>query len=100
MLMNESLFDFALCVICYLLIALDLSYILFLDLFAFCSTFVLCFFFLFTFVYTSCLWLLLLFQFSFCKSRFPSLVLVFGSCLAFTSYFYLLFLGLCHTFFG
>jgi hypothetical protein len=32
MLMNESFFDFALCVICYLLIALDLSYVLFLDL--------------------------------------------------------------------
>jgi hypothetical protein len=38
------------------------------------------------------LWLLLLFQFSFWKSRFSSLALVFGSCLAFTSYFYLSFL--------
>jgi len=36
----------------------------------------------------SCLWPLLLFQLSFCKSRFSSLALVFGSCLAFGSYFY------------
>jgi hypothetical protein len=33
------------------------------------------------------LWPLFLFQLSFCKSRFSSLALVFGSCLAFTSYF-------------
>ncbi len=42
MLVNESFFYFALCVICYLLIALDFYYVLFLDLLAFCSTLVLC----------------------------------------------------------
>ncbi len=44
MLVNESSFDFALCIICYLSIVLDLSYVLFLDLLAFYSTLVLCFF--------------------------------------------------------
>jgi hypothetical protein len=84
MLVNESFFDFALCLICYLLIALDFSYVLFLDLLAFCSTLVLCFL-LFPFVFRSCLWPLLLFQLSFCRYRFLPLALIFGSCLA--SYF-------------
>jgi hypothetical protein len=84
--MNESSFDFALCVICDLSIALDLSYVLFLDLLAFYWTLVLCSF-LFVFVFRSCLWPLLLFRFSFCKFRFSSLALVFGFWLAFASYF-------------
>ncbi len=87
MLLNESSYDFALCFICYLSIALDLFYVLFLDLFVFYSTFVLCFLFGFTFASKSCLWPLFLFQLSFCKSRFSSLALVFGSCLTFVSYF-------------
>ncbi len=37
--------------------------------------------------FRSCLWPLLLFQLSFCKYRFLSLALVFGSCLTFTFYF-------------
>jgi hypothetical protein len=96
MLVNESFFDFFLCIICYLLIALDFSYVLFLDLLAFCSTFVLCFF-LFVFASRSCLWPLLLFQLSFCRSRFLSLALVFGLlsfyfCFSFLIYgFYLAF---------
>ncbi len=84
--MNESSFDFALCVICDLSIALDLSYVLFLDLLAFYWTLVL-HFFLFAFASGSCLWPLLLFQFSFCKFGFSSLALVFGFWLAFASYF-------------
>ncbi len=54
MLVNENFFDFALCVICYLLIALDFSYVLFIDLLAFCSTLVLCFFCLFSFLDLAC----------------------------------------------
>ncbi len=92
MLVNESFFDFFLCIICYLLIALDFSYVLFLDLLAFCSTFVLCFF-LFVFASRSCLWPLLLFQLSFCRSRFLSLALVFGYCLAFTFVFHFSFMA-------
>jgi len=87
MLVNESLFDVALCVICYLSIALDLSYVLFLNLLAFYSALVSCFF-LFDFAFRFCLCPLLLFRLSFCKSRFSSLTLVFGSYLAFASYFY------------
>jgi len=84
--MNESSFDFALCIICYLSIVLDLSYVLLWDLLTFYSTFVLCVF-LFAFASRSCLWPLLLFWFSFCKFGFSSLALVFGFCLAFASYF-------------
>jgi len=58
-----------------------------LDLLVFYSALVLCFF-LFDFASRSCLWPLLLFRLSFCKSRFSSLALVFGSCLAFAFYFY------------
>jgi hypothetical protein len=87
MLVNENSFDFALCVICYLSIALDISYVLFLDLLAFYLALVLCFF-LFDFASRSCLWPLLLFQLTFCRSKFSSLALVFGFCLAFASYFY------------
>jgi hypothetical protein len=90
MLVNESSFDFALCVICYLSIALNLSYVLFFDLLAFYSTIVLCFF-LFSFSSRSCLWPLLSFQFSFCKFRFSSLALVFGFFLVFAYYFCFLF---------
>jgi hypothetical protein len=90
MLVNESFFDFVLCVICYLLIALDFPYVLFLNFLVFCSTLVLCFF-LFVFAFTSYLWPLLLFQLSFCRSRFSSLALVFGFCLAFASCFYISF---------
>jgi len=91
MLVNESFFDFALCVICYLLIALDFSYVLFLDLLTFCSTLFLCFFG-FVFAFRSCLWPLLLFQLSFCRYRFLFLALVFDSFLTFASYFYFSFL--------
>jgi len=90
MLVNESSFDFALCVICYLSIVLDLSYVLLWDLLAFYSTFVLCGF-LFAFVSRSCLWPLFLFRFSFCKFEFSSLALIFGFCLTFASYFWFLF---------
>jgi hypothetical protein len=59
--------------------------------FLFSSCFVCVFFF--AFVSRSCLWPLLLFQLSFCRSRFSSLALVFGYCLAFASYFcFLLFI--------
>jgi hypothetical protein len=40
MLVNERFFDFALCVICYLLITLDFSYVLFLDHLTFLLAFV------------------------------------------------------------
>jgi hypothetical protein len=69
MLVNESSFDFALCVICYLSIVLDLSYVLLWDLLAFYSTLVLSFF-LFSFAsyfsfFVFHLWLLLGFRFFF-----------------------------------
>jgi hypothetical protein len=69
MLVNESSFDFVLCIICYLSIVLNLSYVLLWDLLAFYSTLVLCFF-LFAFVFY--------FFFSF---------FIYGSYLAFASSF-------------
>jgi hypothetical protein len=93
MLVNESSFDFALCVICYSSIVLDLSYVLLWDLLAFYSTLVLCFF-LFVFASRYYLWPLLLFRFSFCKFGVSSLALVFAFCLAFVSYFCFSFMAL------
>jgi len=98
MLVNESSFDFALCIICYLSIVLDLSYVFLWDLLAFYSTLVLCFF-LFVFASRSCLWpcfcsdlqvwVFILgfsfwFLFSFC---FLLLFFVYGFYLAFASPF-------------
>jgi hypothetical protein len=85
--MNESFFDFALCVICYYLsITLDLSCVLFLYPSTF-AQFLFCVFFSFFFVSRSYLWPLLLLWFSFCKCRFSSLAIIFGFCLALPSYF-------------
>ncbi len=77
------------CFVCYMLFVNCFEFLLcfVLDLLVFYSALVLCFF-LFDFASRSCLWPLLLFQLSFCKSRFSSLALVFGSCLTFGSYFY------------
>jgi hypothetical protein len=54
MLVNESSFDFALCIICYLSIALDFFYVLFLDLLVFYSIVVLCFLILILLVDLAC----------------------------------------------
>ncbi len=101
MLLNESSFDFALCVICYLSIALDLSYVLFLDILVFYSTLVLCVcVFFFAFASRSCLWPLLLFWLSFCKFRFSSLALIFGFFSAFASYYFFHFSFMAVTWFS